>query len=864
MPPYHEDTASYDPPSNRPDTVNNRDWGTWDRPRDDRPTESYRPPMNSGIDNSSIPSGPGPVPRSDGRGSQITNTPIPAATASNIVPLGPRGSTQSKPNEPTAASHPDTPAPSDTQAASRPAQDHLKSVVSDLEDFSTNTVSVSASTLERDAAHRQSSVGGRIPGAENPNQGFPAVGKHVNHTSSRSSEVFGKMDAGLDDALQRHIKERTKLSQAMAAMLRSGVGSNARLENHTTRIDKELQDAKAEIGALKLHFRDVSSPLQLKRNLETSLADNERTHHKVKHLAVSMDRLEDRVNNYADLKYDVNRMREELRSLNPGGRGTGQYSHAPPEPASSRHHPGNQSQMDALRHDLKNVNKYNRELLPRVVKLETEIKNSPSLQESSKIMQDNRKSIKVFSEQLGSLQGSVKAASDTLKVMTSPDKSLEVNSRDFKRLQDLVEGDGGLVHSVAMLEETNEKFREVFQKTDNELEQYDEELAKFGDRLTALESSGKPSEGLTQTNSEPKLEGRISDDLTKLSMDLESFRAEQQVRDDIVTEEVEKISKLAETEIAGFRQKFDEEIARIDNMLSNMQKPTIAASSTEIQPTDQVQPALPNGSSPSLGKPDLVEQLAQSVRRLYQASNDQSAKIKAMENTCEYLKRRLDQASSDELGNNISKRMGEMYPSLRDAQTGYDMMKQKNEELRKRLEEVVEKVVKMGEAGADPSFGQAFDRRIHELESKVEDIGKREGAISSKTPQSHGQELKDDVSSSAFNEKAKGFQELVDRTLRETGEVMKRVDDLNDKVDSVWNHSALEFASLSTQIDTLVEHNDLHVPESLDDEPPVEQERARITASTGDQSTKRKKRDDSLGDAEAKRPRQEEVTSPTS
>ncbi|KAI9836958.1 MAG: hypothetical protein M1837_003150 [Sclerophora amabilis] len=787
-------------------------------------------------------------------------------------------------------------------------KDPTSDLISVLDRFTTHVVAVASLTMQRDIAEKQRTAGGQEqPESNLAFQDFPALAKHQEHRNAHTSREFKRLDEGLDEALRQHIAEREKLSYSMAAIIKSG-GSNTdsekihRLESQLNNIRADLREQTQVFGQYR---RLMSDTMVMRTDLNKLTEDHSSTAKHGRRDAMRLDKIENRVNDFPNLRLEISKIREELKAANMDL--NTRFGH--PQ-GSTQSDSSLKKDLDLAKEDIKGLIKTTQVLEPRIEKLEVDVKDAPNWPaEFSKMVEENRASASNFLHNMAELQASVKSADKILSNIQASNKTLDEKLEDVHTLKELIEGDDGLVHSVAQLEETNEKFRIAFRKTDEELEQYDLELGKFGDRVTNIEGGKAMTDKTGNSSNSENLEGSVADKIARIEENLESFRAEQQVRDDFVTDEIEKMSKATEDGLTQVRERLQQEISRIDGALSRAQQPAAHAALTQdlensVVPLQQNasgsndRNSFPPSKSPALGDrvwspdvgskldptlsqpdanslPQLVRHHRLAIEKHHRALEACSQRIKALEMTSQHLDTRFNNLTTDEVTKHMVSQMREMYPHASNTQLGFETVKTQQDDLGRKIQELSEKVREDAEARQSHVTGElpneeTISQRLEGLENKVESL-KGPAADGESTP---GKPQNEEIAGRLQSEIG-SIRELLDRTQHQNANAMEKINELNSKVDSIWDHSANEFATLSSSIENMIELNDLIAPPSP---PPAEptteqtntdggtagQNQTNTDDGTAGQTQKRKDRDSSEDSEARKRQRVTEGSGPQS
>ncbi|MCJ1374582.1 hypothetical protein MMC20_005814 [Loxospora ochrophaea] len=286
----------------------------------------------------------------------------------------------------------------------------------------------------------------------------------------------------------------------------------------------------------------------------------------------------------------------------------------------------------------------------------------------------------------------------------------------LQSLQTEVTGDEsenpGFLDLVQKQEDALANLKSNLIKIDQELSEFVEDSEKYDTRIASLESSREHQamNGMAQSSTS-ELVPRVD----ALEVELGRLRSEQEQKDTIVTEEVERLDsslKELQTQIGGIRDECNSSLEKVQTQLQTF-------SSLNASLTPQLVPTA-NGNtnhqaqSITLAQDHPISQsindgkLHETLKSHKSALEEHRDKLAAYEAFIFTLQKRFDNLTTDQLARNMVDQMKQIYPDVANAQVGIDSLRDRHASLAQDISVLREKVTSINDKGS------IFNNKLHE------------------------------------------------------------------------------------------------------------------------------------------------------
>ncbi|KAI9792260.1 MAG: hypothetical protein M1816_002485 [Peltula sp. TS41687] len=396
-------------------------------------------------------------------------------------------------------------------------------------------------------------------------------------------------------------------------------------------------------------------------------------------------------------------------------------------------------------------------------------------------------------------------------------KSLEKAMSNVERLNQTVEGE------KERSDAQSKRYDESLEKLDVDQDRADHELGEHDSRLWALETELATIKQQVKSDvHENAAASAVSNsDVTRLEADLESFRIEQQSRDDLVVEEMETTQTLAKKLESDFKN-FEVEVDKIQKAVTKLEsgvkhteveieqingwiddrsqehRPSISdrRASLNGEVNNGVTPVFPHATPASNGtqiSPE-VEEVREMKRRLIGQLNRQKEFHQQMEGFkygLELLDMRFNKLNTEDLARVMVGQMSKIYPQANAILAAYKQSKVHQETMQTKVQELSDRLEKLStEQQPKPAAAMTAPAST---------------ALTVVNGQNHGGETysKEEIDRELGQLRAY-LQQMIDLTTR----TAKEMKELKTRVNSIWDSTAKEFGELFVQVEALKEHQE--------------------------------------------------------
>ena len=395
-------------------------------------------------------------------------------------------------------------------------------------------------------------------------------------------------------------------------------------------------------------------------------------------------------------------------------------------------------------------------------------------------------------------------------------KSIDKAMANFERLSQTVEGEKhGLAQAVKQLEAKIAEYADALDKLDLDQHHADGELDQHHARILALETRLNANMGQAVSDAQhgPATSGVRSSDAARLEADLEAFRAEQQTRDEMVAEEIDKtqkgVSKL-ESDFKNFEREIDKiqkgvqklendfkntevEIEQINGWIVDRSQGRLSIVDRRPSTTGDVEheakPALTETSTSNGTQinPEMDQEIKKLKEELQQQQNSQSEfrhQLDGFKYSIEILDMRFNKLTTEHLARYMVGQMSKLYPQASVILASFEQSRQFQESMQTKIQDLADRLEKIG----------------------LEQQQRAAATLPAPTaPTTNGPNHEDTYSKAETDQMIGELRSYVLEMIELSKSTAKHMNELKLRVNSIWDSTAKEFGTLFVQVEALKE-----------------------------------------------------------
>lgn len=376
-------------------------------------------------------------------------------------------------------------------------------------------------------------------------------------------------------------------------------------------------------------------------------------------------------------------------------------------------------------------------------------------------------------------------------------------------LKGTVVGDGddkGLIDVVVSVEEDLDKYRTAMTKMNEELNGFQEELHKIGGRISAGErgtsrrQTPQLATAMTKYDDSELRSGldSIKTEMAEFKSDLTTVRREQDEKDELVAADIDAInnsaSRLDET-VQTNRSDVEAAISRINASISTLQVRAATPVASGHAPT-------PTPVTNGTGKLDDVasKKFQDTLKQHRTALENHRNNIVALERGYQHLEDRFNNLTTDQLAQNMVHQMSKMYPYAANVQAEFDLVKNRDEQIRQNFTGLFSKIAQLDKVVVDTQSSIKSNEQVHYLQNRLDTLAEEVTNIRTNTNTEH----------EAINNRINSIElemQLQNPRLREDiSSLRTEVGALSAHLDDWGNQALTDLGNVALQVEQLNEH----------------------------------------------------------